>query len=205
MGESQPIIVNIVSISKIEMASLHLRYLPTAFSRLPGLKLLELYYDALSKVEDAFGWAVLVEGQVVGFACAVRNVNSILRRLIKRSCARLLFWYAIQILYKPRMLIDLSGRFFISKADKGQWRRPASLRGWYTYRPLVVDEAYRKHHLADLLTQSLSEELKKRGVPGVISIVERSNTQSRLHLQAHEFYEVWKGKDYVVLIRELNI
>ena len=77
MSQCRPIIKNIASIPKLELATLHLKYLPTPFTGLSGLKLLDLYYDALSEVDDAFGWAAVVGGRTAGFACAVRSTKSI--------------------------------------------------------------------------------------------------------------------------------
>jgi GNAT superfamily N-acetyltransferase len=205
MNEGDPVVVSITSIPKSGLALLHLRYLPTPFSRLPGRRLLELYYDAMCQVDDAFGWAVVVDGHTAGFACAVRNMKSIQRALLARSHVRVLFWYCVQILCNPRMLMDLVGRLVPSRTDSAQWQRPAEWSEWYTYRPLVVDEGYRKYGLSDLLTRCLVAEAKKRGVPGLLGFVERSNSRSRVTHVRNGFREVWRGEEYVVFAREFGV
>ena len=175
MSQSPPVIINITSIPRAELASLHLKYLPTAFIGQTGLKLLELYYDALSEVDDAFGWAAIVDGCTAGFACAVRSMKSIQHMLLTRFPVRLFHWSLMQVLCKPQVLANLGRRFAPSARGNVKWHRPAEWSEWYKYRPLVVDEAYRRYRLADILTHSVVEEARRRGVPGLISIVERSN------------------------------
>jgi GNAT superfamily N-acetyltransferase len=204
MSQSHPIIVEVTSIPKSELASLHLKYLPTAFSGFAGLRLLELYYNALSQVDDAFGWTAVVDERVAGFACAIRSMQSIQHILLTRSLVRSLQWSVIQILCKPQLLADLVRRLVPSAAATKQWQRPVDWREWYTYRPLVVDEAYRKYRLADLLTRCVVEEAARRGVPGLISIVQRLNSQARVTHVRNGFREVWKGEDCIVFAREFG-
>ena len=197
-------IVDIASISKSELAAFHLKYLPTPFIGQAGLKLLELYYDALSQMDDAFGWVAMVDGHTAGFACAIHRQKDILRALLARSPGSLLRWLCMQLLRKPHILGNLVGRLATSPADDEHWQRPAEWSEWYTYRPLVVDEAFRQHRLADALTQSVLAEAQRRGVPGLISFVGRGNSSARVIHVRHGFREVWKAKDRTVFVRELG-
>jgi hypothetical protein len=203
MSEGQAVIVNIKSVPKSGLASLHLKYLPTPFSGLPGERLLELYYSALCMVDDAFGWAVMINGRTVGFACAIGSMKSIRRTMLVRFHVRVLFWYAVQIVHSPRTLIDLVRRLAPARTDAKQWRRPGVWREWYTFRPLVVDEAYRKYSLSDSLTRCLVGEARARGVQGLVGIIERSNSESRVTHARNGFQEIWRGENYVVVAREL--
>lgn len=206
MSQSCPVIVNIASVPKSTLASLHLRYLPSAFTGFTGLKLLELYYDALSEAEDAFGLVAVVEGCTAGFACAIRSKKSIQHLLFMRFPLQVCHWSLMQVLHKPQILVDLMRRRRLapSASDGKQWQRPADWDEWYTYRPLVVDAGYRKYRLADSLTHHLIAEAKQRGVPGLISIVERSNSPARVTHMRHGFREVWRGEDRIVFARELT-
>jgi GNAT superfamily N-acetyltransferase len=204
MGEGQAVIVSVKLAPKSALASLHLKYLPTPFSGLPGLRLLELYYNALCMVDDAFGWAVMIDGRTAGFACAIGSMRSIRRAMVVRFHVRVLFWYAVQIARRPRMLVDLVRRLAPARTEAKQWQRPGGWREWYMYRPLVVDEAYRKYGLSDSLTRCLVEEARARGVQGLVGIIERSNSESRVTHARNGFQEIWRGEDYVVVARELG-
>ena len=205
MSQSHPVIVNMTSVPKDTLASLHIKYFPTDFTGSTGLRLLELYYDALTQVDDAFGWAAVVDGYTVGFACAVRNTKSVQHMLLSRSPGQFFYRSMTQVLHKPQILVDWVRRLTSSANAKGSipWQRPADWADWYTYRPLVVDEAYRHYRLADALTHHLVEEAKGRGIPGLISIVERSNSSARVTHVRHGFREVWKGQDRIVFAKEL--
>jgi GNAT superfamily N-acetyltransferase len=203
MSQIHPVIVNITSIPKSALASLHLKYFSTPFSGLAGLKLLELYYEALSELDDVFGWAAVVDGYTAGFVCAIRSKKSIQRMLLTRTPMRLLHWSLMQVLCRPTLLVNFVRRLTTPARDSGQWQRPAAWSEWYTYRALVVDQAYRQYRLADALTHHLVEEAKRRGVPGLISIVERSNSAARVTNVRNGFREVWRGDDRIVFAREL--
>jgi hypothetical protein len=68
----------------------------------------------------------------------------------------------------------------------------------------VVAEAYRKYRLADVLTQHMIEEAARRRAPGLMGIVERINSQSRVTHIRNGFREVWRGTDRIVFARELG-
>lgn len=160
--------------------------------------MLELYYDALSEVDDAFGWAAVVGGRTVGFACAVRSTKSIQHRLLTRSPVRLFHRFIAQVLRRPQVPVNLVRRLGPSANDGIQWQCPADWADWYTYRPLVVDEAYRHYRLADALTHRLVEEATRSGVQGLISIVERSNSTVRVTHVRNRFRKVWRSEDRIV-------
>ena len=204
MSQGCPVITSVIAIPQSALAALHLKYLPTAFTGRTGIRLLELYYAALSQVDDAFGWAAVVDGRTAGFACAVRSTKSIQHVLLRRSPVRLVWWSLMQVLHRPQVLMHLVHRLRPSAPDTMQWQRPTDWREWYTYRPLVVDEAYRQYRLADTLTHKLVEEAKRRGVPGLISIVARSNSAARVTHIRHGFREVWRGGDRIVFAKELT-
>ncbi|MEX2493396.1 MAG: hypothetical protein WD425_16710 [Nitrospirales bacterium] len=197
--------INIKEVQKSELASLHLRYLPTPFSGSPGSKLLELYYRVLSEESSAFGIAAVLNGTTVGFACAVGNAHFLQERLVKRFPFLILYWAFRQILYKPKILVRLLKRLINpGSKETRSWQCSADLINWYTYRPVVVEEQHRKYRIADSLTKLLIEEAERRQVPGIIAIVEQSNTRSLRHFSRHNFFELCKVHSTTVLIKSLS-
>lgn len=203
MKEDVPILVHIESVPKSAIASLHLRYLSTPFSGKPGEKLLELYYEALSVTEQSIGLAAVLNGQTVGFACAVSDVRQIQSQLLKRSFFSISVWGFAQVLCKPQIWGGLVRRLASRTPQTSHWQRPDDLAGWYTYRPVVVDESYRKYRVADLLTQRLLEEAERRKIPGIISFVDQSNFRSIRHFSRNGFQKVWSNENSIVFGKKL--
>lgn len=206
MSQVDPAIVNITGVPKSEVASLHLRYLPTPFSGIPGSKLLERYYRGLCEDNNSFGFAAVMNGKTVGFSFAVKNTNYNRKSMVKRSPFFIFYWAFRQIIARPQLLVGLVRRLLRTKSKGGDtWHRPADLEGWYTYRPIVVDEPYRKCRVADLLTKQLIEEARCRNIPGILAVVAQSNIGSLRHFSRNNFFEVWKCKDFTVFGKDLGI
>ena len=205
MRENVPIIVHLETRHKSALATLHLRYLPTPFSGQPGAKLLELYYNSLSVAEQVIGLVAVLDEIPVGYACAVRDAREVQRRLLRQAPLSIGFWVLIQILYRPQVWLALGRRLTVSTTQTSNWQRPDSFKDWYTYRPVVVDEPYRKYRVADLLTEHLLNEASQRKIPGILSIVEKSNFRSFRHFLRHGFQEVWGNEQSIVLGRELRL
>ncbi len=199
---------NIVSLDEVPtsaLAALHLRYLSSPYAGYPGSKLQELYYQVVRKADDTLGFAAVADDLVAGFACAMRRPATIRHAMVRTHPLRLLFWYTLQACVRPRALVYAWHRFRPRRtsASRPRWQRPVDWQDWYTYGPLVVHEAYRKHRLADVLTQHTLDAVAQRGVPGVISFVKGWNPQSRVTHIRNGFREVWKSQDTLVYAREL--
>lgn len=200
------VFVNITDVSKSALASLHLKYLPTPFSGRPGAKLLELYYRVLSEENSAFGIAAVLNGKTLGFACAVGNASFLQGRLLKRFSFLIFYWAFRQIICKPQILGGLVRRLLMpGSKETGRWKCSSDFLDWYTYRPIVVEEQYRKYRIADSLTNILIKEAERRKVPGLIAIVGQSNSRSLRHFSRHNFCELWKDNNTTVLVKYLEI
>jgi GNAT superfamily N-acetyltransferase len=200
MSAGQPAIVNLASVAKSDIAALHLRYLVSPFSGRPGRKLLELYYDTFARTKDAFGLVAVIDGQVAGYACVMRDTRAIQLAVLRRAPLRLVWWGLVQLLARPRLLAGVMGRLQ-GREERIHWQRPQEMREWWPYRPLIVAEPYRRHGVADLLMQAVFEEARRRGIPGLIGTSERANAQSRINLVRNGYQEVWRNDDYVVFVK----
>lgn len=206
MIQIRPVIVNFSTVPKAELASLHIQYLPTPFMGKPGIKLLELFYNTLSEDFHSFGFAAVLDGKTIGFSCAVKNVNQIQTRMFKQFPFFIIYWAFRQMLERPKVFGELVWRLFGRKSNNEErWLRPPEIKGWYTYRPVVVDEPYRKYRIADLLTNQLIKEARYRKIPGILAVVAQSNIRSLRHFSRNDFFEVWKGKGFTVLGKDLSI
>ncbi len=204
MSQSRPAVVDLASVAKSEVAALHLQYLTTPFCGPPGRKLLELYYDTFARIDDAFGLVAMVDGQIAGYACVMRDTRSVQRAVLRRAPLRVAWWAAAQVAIRPRLLAGLVARLRGGQRGGIQWRPPDEMKDWWPYRPLIVAEPYRQYGVADVLMQAVLDEARRRGVPGLIGTAERGNARSRVNLIRGGYREVWRNDDYVVLVRPVT-
>lgn len=201
MSQSRPAVVDIASVAKSEVAALHLQYLTTPFCGRPGQRLLELYYETFARRDDAFGLVAMVDGQIAGYACVMRDTRAVQLAALRRAPFRVAWWALAQVAMRPGLLAGLVGRL---RGGGISWRPPDEMKGWWPYRPLIVAEPYRQHGVADLLMQAVLEEACRRGIPGLIGTAERANARSRVNLIRGGYREVWRDDEHVVLVRPVE-
>ena len=204
MSQSRPAVVGLASVATSEVAALHLQYLTTPFCGYPGRKLLELYYDAFARRDDAFGLVAMVEGQIAGYACVMRDTRAVQLAVLRRAPLRVAWWAAAQMAIRPRLLSALLARLRGAPQGGIRWNPPEEMKDWWPYRPLIVAEPYRQYGVADVLMQAVLDEARRRGVPGLIGTAERGNAPSRVNLIRGGYREVWRNDDYVVLVRAVE-
>jgi GNAT superfamily N-acetyltransferase len=204
MSQARPAIVDIASVPASALADLHVRYLVTPFCGRPGRKLLELYYDTLTRRDDAFGLAAVVGGEIAGYACVVRDPRSVQLAALRRAPVRLAWWALAQVAVRPRLLARFAARLHGAPRGGITWRPPEEMKDWWPYRPLIVAEPYRQYGVADVLMDAVLAEARRRGVPGLIGTAERTNARSRVNLVRGGYREVWRNDEYVVLVKPVE-
>lgn len=159
-----------------QVANLHLKNLSTRYRGRPGLRLLEAYYAALVQsdggsgyVAEQMGPAGARNGVVVGYVCGVWEPAAVRSTLLGGQWLRLAFWTSAQVLIRPRLAIELVGR----------WRAAAERQtaAWQAYelRPIVVDAAMRRQGIGAQLLAALLADASRRGFRQVHVFAEADN------------------------------
>jgi GNAT superfamily N-acetyltransferase len=204
MSQAAPAVVDIATVTPSALAAMHLHYLVSPFRGRSGHKLLELYYETFTRTPDTFGFVALVDNQIAGYACVMRDTRAVQAAVLRRAPFRLAWWALAQVLRHPRLVLDPLVRFGGERRGRIGWQRPDEMKGWWSYRPLVVAEPYRKHGIAGLLMQAVFAEAEARRIPGLIGTSERGNAQSRVNLVRNGYREVWKDDEFCVFVKPVG-
>jgi ribosomal protein S18 acetylase RimI-like enzyme len=157
-----------------QAARLHMKYLPTQFSGLPGLGLLHAYYAAVSLGQGAAGFVAEEAPGLVGYICGVWDVPALRRTLWRRQGLWLAACGPAQVMLDPEMFLSLLKRI---KGGDAEAPEPG-----VELRPIVVHPAARGSGLAARLAESLLQEAARSGFERVHLYTEPEN------IAAQRFY-----------------
>lgn len=166
------------------VAKLHIRNLRTNFSGHPGLQLLQLYYKAIAGGMGGCGFVAEQSNCVIGFVCGIWDQKSLRRYLFTKYLIALGFWGAIQILFRPTLLLSMMKRFRPEEADDNN-----NLEG-YELRPIVVSKEARGTGAAVGLVERLIKDAAQRGYRKMHLITEQENVAAQKFYQKVGFKEV---------------
>jgi GNAT superfamily N-acetyltransferase len=204
MSQAAPAIVDIATVAPSALAAMHLRYLVSPFRGRSAHRLIELYYETFTRIPDTYGFVALIDGQIAGYACVMRDTRAVQAAVLRRAPLRLARCALAQVLTNPRLVLDPLVRFGGERRGRIRWQRPDDMKGWWWYRPLVVAEPYRQYGIAGLLMQAVYTEAGARGLPGLIGTSERANAQSRVNLIRNGYREVWKNDEFCVFVKAVG-
>lgn len=158
------------------MANLHLKHLSTGYRGRPGLRLLEAYYTALVQSDGGCGYvaeqmdpASAGNGVVAGYVCGVWEPAAVRSTLLGAQWPRLAFWISAQVLIRPRLVVELVGRW------RAAAERPPAAWQVYELRPIVVDAAMRRNGVGAQLVEALLADAFRRGFRQVHLFAEADN------------------------------
>lgn len=159
-----------------QAANLHLKHLSTGYRGRPGVRLLEAYYAALVQSDGGCGYVAEQMGPagapngvvVVGYVCGVWEPAAVRSTLLGAQWPRLAFWTSAQVLIRPRLVVELVGRW------RNAVRKPAA-RQAYELRPIVVDAAMRRRGIGAQLVDALLADASRRGFRQVHVFSEKDN------------------------------
>lgn len=162
-----------------EVAALHLAYLPTPFSDLPGVRLLAAYYRAVSVGQGAVGYIAEEADGVVGYVCGVWDGRALRRQLVRCAWPELLGWGALQVAIRPALLAGMVARL-----------RPTSGSGdgaGYELRPIVVAPRARGSGVAAALLDRLLADAARRGFGTLYLFAAAANGRANAFYRNHGF------------------
>lgn len=159
-------------------AEIHEESQPGTFLTSLGQRFLRLLYRELALSPTAFGYAALIEGQVVGMIMATEDTGSLFRDLIRRRWLALALVIGLRLLSRPGLI----GRVLETL------RYPSQLRsepGEGEELLLGVRAACRQRGIGSLLTTTLLAEARRRGLKGLWYTVDARNERAIRFHQRH--------------------
>jgi ribosomal protein S18 acetylase RimI-like enzyme len=167
-----------------QVASLHLRHLPTGFQGLPGQRLLGAYYAAVTEGAGASGFVAEQEGRVVGYVCGVWSPSALLSTLLRRHWRTWMFWGVAHAALHPGFVPAVASRV------RGASAGAEVPDGTYELRPIVVAQPARGTGVAADLVAALLADARRRGFHRMHLIAKADNAAAQAFYRKVGFHRV---------------
>ena len=156
-----------------QVASLHLRHLPTGFQGRPGQRLLGAYYAAVRKGTGASGFVAEQEGRVVGYVCGVWSPSALFSTVLRRHWRTWMFWGVAHAVLHPGVVPAVASRV------RGSSAGAEVTDGTYELRPIVVAQPARGTGVAADLVEALLADARRRGFRRVHLVTRADNAAAQ--------------------------
>jgi GNAT superfamily N-acetyltransferase len=180
------------------IARLHMAYLHSNFYGIPGMRLLSIYYEAVSAGNGAFGYVAENEGNVVGYVCGVWEPDGIKSALFRTHWTKLLLWGTGQLICRPQIITSFVDRL------KSRSNKSDLITQGYELRPIVITPDLRGSGVAATLVEALLTDARSRGYKSVRLFTETDNFRARAFYEKMGFQaegNVKRGNKYSILFK----